>query len=111
MRKSLLDGVNFTKFPPYGKYIEGIPAVTFEGMMLDIDTKIQLHLMTDTYNIRGVGSLAAETTIGILQAMYPTIQVSIKARDVPSLISSVIEVMTCKCNPNRYAMFVYVFML
>ena len=62
--------------------------MTFESMILDIDTKIQLHLMTDTYSIRGVGSLAAETTVGLLHAMYLTTQVSIIARDVPSLISS-----------------------
>ena len=101
MRDFLLKGVNFSKFPPYGQYIEGIPVVTFEGMMLDIDTKLQLYGLTDTYNMRAVGSLAAETTVGILQAMCPNPQVSIKARDVPSLISSVVEVMTCKCNPKR----------
>lgn len=101
MRDFLLDGVNFSKFPPHGMYIGGIPVVTFEGMMLDIDTKLQLYGITDNYNIRAVGSLAAETTVGILQAHYPNPQVSIKARDVPTLMSSVIEVMTCKSNPNR----------
>lgn len=70
--------------------------------MIDIDSKIQLHTMANGYNIRSVGSLAAETTVGVLQAMYPTSQVSIKARDVPELISSVVEVMTCKSNPDRY---------
>ena len=101
MRDFLLKGVNFSKFPPYGQYIEGIPVVTFDGMMLDIDTKMQLYGLTDTYNMRAVGSLATEKTVGILQVMYPNPQVSIKARDVPSLISSVVEVMTCNCSPKR----------
>ncbi|VDI64590.1 Hypothetical predicted protein [Mytilus galloprovincialis] len=101
MRNFLLKDLDFSKFPPYTRYFKGIPCVTFEGMMIDIDSKIQLHTMANGYNIRSVGSLAAETTVGVLQAMYPTSQVSIKARDVPELISSVVEVMTCKSNPDR----------
>ena len=75
--------------------------VTFEGMLIDIDSKIQLHTLTDKYSISSVGSLAAETTVGLLQTLYPTTQVSIKARDVPTLMSSVVEVMTCKSNSKR----------
>ena len=75
--------------------------VTFEGMPIDIDSKIQLHTLTDKYSISPVGSLAAETTVGLLQTLYPTTQVSIKARDVPTLMSSVVEVMTCKSNSKR----------
>ncbi|CAC5367164.1 unnamed protein product [Mytilus coruscus] len=101
MRNFLLKDLDFSKFPPYTRYFKGIPCVTFEGMMIDIDIKIQLHTMANGYNIRSVGSLAAETTVGVLQAMYPTSQVSIKARDVPELISSLVEVMTCKSNPDR----------
>ena len=75
--------------------------VTFEGMLIDIDSKIQLYTLTDKYNISSVGSLAAETTVGLLQTLYPTTQVSIKARDVPTLMFSVVEVMTCKSNSKR----------
>ena len=75
--------------------------VTFEGMLIDIDSKIQLHTLTDKYKIRSVGSLAAETTVGLLHTPYPTTKVSIKARDVPTLMSSVVEVMTCKSTSKR----------
>ena len=101
MRNFLLDGVSFGTFPPASRFQKGIPVITFEGMLMDIDSKLQMYGMTGSYNIRTVGSLAAETTVGILQSLYPTNQVSIKARDVPSLISTVVEVMTCKINPNR----------
>ncbi|KAK3098457.1 hypothetical protein FSP39_019655 [Pinctada imbricata] len=60
--------------------------VTFDGLLIDIDTKLQIYSLTTAYNIRSVGSLAAETTVGLLQAMYPYPQVSIKARGVPSLM-------------------------
>lgn len=102
MRKLLSKDVDFSCFPPHGRYLNGTPAVTFEGMLIHIDTKIQMHNLTSSFNIRSIGSLAAETTVGILQSLYPTSQVSIKARDVPSLMSSVVDVMSCKSNPNRY---------
>ena len=101
MRNFLLTDVNFNLFPPPGRYINKIPIVTFEGLLIDIDTKLQLHGFCGPYNIRSVGSLAAETMVGILQEMNPTQSVSIKARDVPTLISTVVEVMTCKINPRR----------
>jgi hypothetical protein len=102
MRSFLLDGVNFGSFPPPGRYIKSIPIVTYEGICIDIDTKLQLYGMTRGYNIRSVGSLAAETTVGLLQSLNPHSQVSIKAVDVPSLMAIVTEVMTCKVNLNRY---------
>ena len=86
-RKFLLENVDFTRFLPTGRYFKGIPVVTFEGMFIDIDSKIQLHTLTDKYNIRSVSSLAAETTVGLLHTLYPTTQVSIRARDVPTLMS------------------------
>ena len=72
-------------------------------MCIDIDTKIQMYGITGSYNIRSVGSLAAETTVGVLQSLSPVSQVSIKARDVPALMSTLVEVMTCKINTDRYA--------
>jgi hypothetical protein len=101
MRQFLLSDVSFCRFPPPTRYINKIPIVTFEGMLIDIDTKIQLHWLAGAYNIRSVGSLAAETTVGVLQQLNPVSSVSIKARDVPSVISNVVEVMTCRLNPKR----------
>ena len=100
-RKFLLEDVDFSSFPPITRYFKGLPCVTFEGILIDIDTKIQMHALTSAYNIRAVGSLAAESMVGILQAMYPNPQVSIKARDVPGLMSTAVEIMTCKSNQNR----------
>ena len=102
MRDFLLEGVDFSTYPPVGRYIKGIPIVTYEGLLMDIDTKLQMYSIVGPYNIRSVGSLAAETTVGVLQALYPINQVSIKARDVPGLMTSVVEVMTCKLDPDRY---------
>lgn len=75
--------------------------VTFEGMLIDIESKIHMYTLIDKYNISSVGSLAAETTVGLLQTLYPTTKVSIKARDVPTLMSGAVEVMTCKSNSKR----------
>ncbi|XP_062619861.1 uncharacterized protein LOC134281410 [Saccostrea cucullata] len=99
MRKFLLDDTDFGKFPPKRRYINGIPIVTFQGMCIDIDT--QMYGITGSYNVRCVGSLAAETTVGVLQSPSPVSQVSIKARDVPALMNTLVDVMTCKINTDR----------
>ena len=100
-RNFLLKDINFGEFPPITRYFKGIPVVTFEGMIMDIDSKLQLFGISGAYNIRSVGSLAAETAVGVLQTLNQSSQVSIKAVDVPKLMSTVVEVMTCKLNPNR----------
>ena len=39
----LLEDISFTQFPPYGSHIRGIPYVMFEGLMTNIDRRIQMH--------------------------------------------------------------------
>lgn len=101
MRSFLLRDVDFSEFPIKGRYIKGIPLVSYEGILIDIETKIQMYAMTESYNMRTIGGLAAETMVGIFQSLSPTSQVSIKANDVLELASSVVEIMACKANPNR----------
>jgi hypothetical protein len=101
MRQLLLQGVNFEQFPTPTLYVQNIPVVTFEGLLIDIDSKLQLYSICGPYNIRSVGSLVTETTVGILQSLNPVSSVSIKAVDVPRLMATTIEVMTCKLDPDR----------
>lgn len=70
-------------------------------MLIEIDTAIQMHNLTNSFNTRYIGNLVGETTDGILQSLHPNSQVSIKARDVSSLMSSVVGGLSCKTNPNR----------
>lgn len=70
-------------------------------MLIDIDTAIQMHNLTNSFNTRYIGSLVGETTDGILQSLHPNSQVSIKARDVSSIMSSVVGGLSCMTNPNR----------
>lgn len=65
MRNLLLDGVVFSVFPPVGRYIKGVPIIIYEGILLDIDSKLQMFAIVGSYNIRSVGSLAAETTVTV----------------------------------------------
>lgn len=101
MRQFLLGDTDFELFPSKRWYINSVPVITFQGMCSDIDTKIQMYGMTGSYNVRSVGSLAVETTVGVLQSLSPVSQVSIKARNVPALVLSLVEVMTCKINTER----------
>lgn len=101
MRNLLLDGTSFSTFPPDFRYIKGVPIITFEGMVMGIDTKLQMYSIAGPYNVRTVGSLSAETCVGILQDMNPSGAVSVKAADVPQIMSTVAEVMTYKMDPER----------
>jgi hypothetical protein len=63
--------VQQTEFPIKGRYIKGIPLVSYEGISIDIETKIQMYAMTESYNMRTIGGLAAETMVGIFQSLKP----------------------------------------
>ena len=86
------------------RYFNGIPVVTFQGMCIYIQCRFKnTNGITGLYTIRNVGSLAAETTVGVLQSLSPVSQVSIKTRDFTVLMSTLVEVMTCKLNTDNSA--------
>ena len=70
MRKHLLSMFNFGIYPPHGNNVNGLPMTQFEGILCNIDRRIQLYAMTDksTYNQRAVSSLDSETFFSGFQA-------------------------------------------
>ena len=75
--------------------------IGFEGFLTDIDTKIQLYSLCGSYCVRTASSLPAETCVGGIQDMNLNNSMSVKAKDIPRIMSAVTEVMTYRCNPNR----------
>ena len=65
MHKFLTDGINFNciTFQYPGRYIKGITWQTFEALLQNISTHIQLYSYTNcgTYNTRAVSTLANES--------------------------------------------------
>ena len=56
-------------FPPPGMYAAGLPMAQFEGILCNVDRRLQLYAMTKdgTFNHRAVSSLDSETMFGAFQ--------------------------------------------
>jgi hypothetical protein len=96
----------FSRFPPYGAYIKDIPIVLYEGLLTNIERKIQLFPFTKqgSYNVRAIGSLDIENFFGTFQDLDPRGTGVLTPSDIPTALSVAIELLDAKLNPNRYVM-------
>ncbi|KAK3085103.1 hypothetical protein FSP39_024263 [Pinctada imbricata] len=103
LKEWLLDGISFYEFPPPGAYIKGIPVVLFEGLLTNIQRKIQLYAFykSGTYNVRSVGSLDIENFFGTFQDLDPKGTGVLRPDDIPAAISVSVELLDGKLDPNR----------
>ena len=101
LKEYLLDNVDFGTFPPAGQFIKGLSTVSFEGFLCGIDTKIQLYGQCGPYCVRTASSLPAETCVGGIQDLNINNTMTVNAKDIPRIMSSLTEIMTYKCDPNR----------
>ena len=72
MRNFLLCQYNPFRFPPPGGYINSLPMSQYEGIMTNIDRRLQLFKMVrhSSYNQRSVSSLDSETFFSTFQVCY-----------------------------------------
>ena len=91
MHKYLTSGVNFDSFPPPGSWVKGIPIVTFEAILANVSTRIQLYSICSqgTYNHRAISSLACENFFSTLANTSPT--GAPRAADIPRTMSHIIS--------------------
>lgn len=63
MRDKLLPYLHVVHFPPPGAYVASLPMAQFEGILSNIDRRLQLYGMVQrgSYNQRSVTSLDSET--------------------------------------------------
>jgi hypothetical protein len=63
MRTYLLGFFKTWHFPPVGSYVAGMPMAQFEGILCNVDRRLQLYAMVkeSSYNQRSVTSLDSET--------------------------------------------------
>ena len=101
LRDYMLKDVQFHVFPPPTSFVNGLSTIAFEGFMTGIDSKIQLHAMCGPYCVRTASSLPAETIVGGIQDLNVNNTPSVKACDIPRIMSALTEIMTYKCNPER----------
>ena len=104
MSECLLKTCKFDDFPPPGTHVNGIPLVTFEGILQSNTMRLCLYQLCDqgTYNNRAVSTLAAESFFSDLSAIKYTTTGCPKAVQIPSLLSNVTMMNRHKHNPGKY---------
>jgi hypothetical protein len=63
MRNKLLPFTKVGHFPPPGAYVAGLPMVQYEGLLSNVDRRLQLHDMVQNgaYNQTEITSLVSDT--------------------------------------------------
>ena len=72
MRNFLLGHYNPMQFPPPGSHIKGLPIAQFEGILCNVDRRLQLYETTKehSYNHRSISSLDSESIFGGIQVCW-----------------------------------------
>ena len=104
LRAWLLSNIKIGSFPPPGSHINGIPLVMFEGLLTNIERRIQLFpfVKKGSYNVRALGSLENENFFGDFQDLDPSGSGVIRPDDVSAAISTACELSESRLDPNRY---------
>lgn len=103
IREWLLEGVDFHTFPPYGTHVVGVPHIMFEGILTNVERRIQIipYIKSGTYNPRSLGSLEAENFFGEFQDLDPRGSGVIRPDDIPKALSTACQLIEARLNPCR----------
>ena len=103
MRNMLLDSVNLATFPPPGSHIGGMPIIMFEGILTNIDRRIQLHALVPNhaYNVRAPNTLDAENLFSEFQELDPKSYGALIADDIPIAMETASFILQMRLDPNR----------
>ncbi|CAG2230153.1 unnamed protein product [Mytilus edulis] len=103
IRSYLLPFLRTGHFPPQGAYIAGLPIAQFEGILSNVDRRIQLYSMTtlQTYNQRAITSLDSETFFSGFQDYDPKGTGVLRADDIPTALGAAVYLYKQRLDPNR----------
>ena len=103
LRNWLLEGYQIGKFPPPTRYVRGIPIVTFEGLVSNIERKLQLYAFVpgNMYNVRATGSQEVENFFSTFRDLEPTGKGIPKPDIIPEMLSAVAEVDNFRLDPDK----------
>ena len=92
MYNFLLDGIDFDTFPPLSKYVRGMPVTTYEAILQNICTRVQLyeHSNDNTYNVRSLSTLSNESFFSDMGRLDKEDRLYPKACNVGKLIGRVV---------------------
>ena len=103
LRTMLLESVNLAEFPPPGNHVAGMPVVMFEGILTNIDRRIQLYALTpgNSYNVRAPNTLDIENLFSEFQELDPKSSGALMPDDIPTALETASYIMQQRLNPDR----------
>ena len=104
MHMFLNEQVNFDKLPfNHNCYVEGMPIQTFEAILQNISTRIQLYKFASNshYNTRSISTLSNESFFSDLPCDLIKSHGYPKACNIPHVMGHVVTLNYFKYNPNK----------
>ena len=103
MRQHLLKFYKPGTYPPPASYVAGLPIAQFEGILCNVDRRLQLFATTKDgkYNQRSISSLDSETMFGSFQDIDPKGTGVLRADDIPAALGTAVCLFKHKLDPNR----------
>lgn len=104
IRKWMLQNCGIGRFPPPGSHVNSIPIVMFEGILTNIDRRIQLfaEAKNGSYNVRSLGSLDSETFFSTFQDMDPKGSGVLLPDDIPKVMQTASFITQAHFDQERY---------
>ena len=104
LRTWMLRNVSFSDFPPPGGAIKGIPRISFEGIVCNIEAHLYMYSVSKskTYNWRSMSTLAAENFFGEIAEMESHTNGVPSGTSFKRDISVITGLNAVRMNPNRY---------
>ncbi|VDI03707.1 Hypothetical predicted protein [Mytilus galloprovincialis] len=103
MRDKLLPYLHVGHFPPPGAYVASLPMAQFEGILSNVDRRLQLYGMVQrgSYNQRAVTSLDSETFFSGFQDYDPKGTGVLRPDDIPTALGAAVCLFSQRMDSNR----------
>ncbi|KAK7089101.1 uncharacterized protein [Littorina saxatilis] len=104
LRTCLLQRYNPHHFPPPAGYVGGIPVVTFESLLTNIERKAQMYCFAEdgSFNARALSTLDAENFFSILGDLTPGgVGLAIRPADIPRALKTACEMTILQADSNK----------
>ena len=80
----------------------GFPTKLYEGLLANIDSKIQLYALTpNSYNTRAVSTLMSENFFSSLIELDSSGTGYLRAQDIPRCMGIACTMLDIRLNPNK----------
>ena len=91
------------EFPMNMAHVCGLPSITFQVILHNISTRIQLYSLshTNTYNQRAISTLAVETMFSVLTTLSQTTSGIPLAAKIPRYIAKITQFAATQCKTDK----------